>query len=229
MGCILVSIPACEHEPFAVVPDPTDTIPTDTSMECHPDTVYFVKDVLPIVLSSCGMALCHDAFTKQNGYDFTSYETILATGLITAFNPEDSEFYKKMTETDPSKVMPPSPRGPISAENIAVIRKWIEQGARKNDCVRDTTCTIPMPVSFAMHVFPVIDKYCKGCHSGADPWAGLRLRNYPEVRSIALNGLLLGVIRHEQGFPPMPQTIEKLDQCIINIITQWISNGAPNN
>jgi hypothetical protein len=84
-------------------------------------------------------------------------------------------------------------------------------------------------VSFAQHVFPVIDKYCKGCHSGANPWAGLRLRNYSEVKTVASNGLLLGVINHQNGFPQMPRNIGKLDSCIIATITEWVNDGAPNN
>jgi hypothetical protein len=110
-----------------------------------------------------------------------------------------------------------------------VIRKWIEQGARKNDCDADTMCVIPMTVSFAAHVFPVIDKYCKGCHSGANPWAGLRLQTYAHVKTVATNGLLVAVINHEPGFPQMPRNIGKLDSCTIATITQWVNDGAPNN
>jgi hypothetical protein len=206
---------------------PVDTL--DTLMMCHPDTIYFQKDVLPIVLSSCGMALCHDAVTKQAGLQYTSYQAIMGTGKVVPFDPMASQFYTQMIQTDLQLVMPPSPRGPISDTNIAVIRKWIEQGAKNQVCEMDTTCVVPDTVSFAAHVFPVIDKYCKGCHSGANPWAGLRLRNYNEVHIVATNGLLLGVINHESGFPQMPKTLGKLDSCIIATITQWVNDGAPNN
>lgn len=231
-GFVLLCLPACDHDSLIVDPGPIDTMPVDTLdslMLCHPDTIYFEKDVLPIVLSSCGMQLCHDAVTKQAGLQYTSYETILATGKVVPFDPLASQFYTQMIQSDPQLVMPPSPRGPISDTNIAVIRRWIEQGAKNLTCIEDTTCTVPSPVSFAQHVFPVIDKYCKGCHSGANPWAGLRLRNYSEVKVIASNGLLLAVINHQQGFPQMPKTIEKLDSCIIATITQWVNEGAPNN
>ena len=234
-GFFLLSIPACEHDPFVVEPDPMDTMkvdtmfPIDTSMFCDPDTIYFQRDVLPIVLSSCGMELCHDAVTRQNGYEFTSYEKLITSGKIVPGNPMESDFYLMMIATAPGELMPPSPRGPISDTNIAVVRKWIEQGAKNLDCIGDSTCTLPSPVSFSQHVFPVIDKYCKGCHSGANPWAGLRLRNYSEVKAIADNSLLLGVINHDPGFPEMPRTIGKLDSCIIATITQWVNDGAPNN
>ena len=155
---ILMCLPACDHESLIMDPGPIDTMPVDTLGICHPDTIYFVNDVLPIVLSSCGMALCHDAVTRQNDLQYTSYETILATGKVVPFDPMASQFYTKMIETDLQLVMPPSPRGPISDTNIGVIRKWIEQGAKNLGCDADTTCTIPDTVSFAMHIFPVIDK-----------------------------------------------------------------------
>lgn len=220
----LLMTPACEYDVLEI-----PEVPVDTSRTCSPDTIYFRKDVLPIVLSSCGMALCHDAITRESGLQYTSYETILATGKVVPFDPLASQFYTQMIETDPALVMPPSPRGPISDTNIAVIRKWIEQGALNNDCVADTECILPDTVSFAQHVFPVIDKYCKGCHSGANPWAGLRLRNFSEVKTIASDGRLLAVINHEVGFPQMPNTIGKLDSCIIATITQWVNDGAQNN
>jgi hypothetical protein len=226
---VLMMLPACEHDSLIMDPGPIDTMPVDTIRTCHPDTIYFERDVLPIVLSSCGMALCHDAVTKQEGLQYTSYQTIMETGKVVPFQPLQSQFYTQMTETNLSLVMPPSPRGPISDTNIAVIRKWIEQGALNLTCTGDTTCTVPATVSFAQDVFPVVDKYCKGCHSGANPWAGLRLRNYAEVKTIASNGLLLSVINHVPGFPQMPMTIGKLDSCTIVKITQWVDNGAPNN
>lgn len=230
-GFVLMCLPACEHDTLIVDPDPIDTMPVDTLMMCHPDTIYFKKDVLPIVLSSCGMELCHDAVTMQMGLRYTSYETILATGKVVPFDPMASQFYTQMIQTDLQLVMPPSPRGPISDTNITVIRRWIEQGAKNLDCNADTICTIPAPVSFSQHVFPVIDKYCKGCHSGAHPWGDRFLRNYSDIKPIATpNGLLLSVINHEDGFNAMPKTsLGKLDSCIIATITQWINDGAPNN
>jgi hypothetical protein len=237
-GLILCALPACDHDMILVDPNPidtmhVDTMPSDTLRFCDPDTIYFEKDVLPIVLSSCGMALCHDAVTKKAGYQYTSYETIMATGRVVPFDLQASEFYQKMIVTviiDDTDVMPPSPRGPISDTNISVIRRWIEQGAQDLVCMEDTVCTVPAPVSFAQDVFPVINKYCKGCHSGTHPWGDRYLRNYSDIKPIATpNGLLLSVINHEDGFPQMPNTLGKLDSCIIATITQWVNDGASNN
>lgn len=222
-------LPACRHDPVIVEPKMMDTIPADTSEVCHPDTIYFRKDVLPIILSSCGMELCHDAVTRQEGLQFTSYQTLINSGRLIPFDAEGSDIYQRMTSQDIAMVMPPSPRGPISDTNILVIKRWIDQGAQYLDCPDDTTCTIQMPLRFSRDVWPVIDKHCTGCHKGANPWADLYLRNYDEVKAIADIGLLVEVISHDPGVIPMPYNQGRLSQCIIDKISMWVDAGAPNN
>jgi len=236
--CLMVLLfalttPSCTSDPFIVNPIDTmdmDTIvPPDTSLFCDPETIYFRKDVLPIVLSSCGMGFCHDSESKKEGVEITSYGTLIASGIVKPFDPEGSRMYIRMSEMTASEVMPPSPRGPISDTNILIVRQWIEQGALNLDCPDDTTCIPVAPISFASDVFPVIDKYCKGCHSGANPWAELFLRDYQEVKEVADSGRLVGVISHEIGFPQMPKDQDRLLQCDIDRIRMWVKEGAPNN
>jgi len=228
-----LTAPSCTSEPFIINPIDTmdmDTImPPDTSSVCDPDTIYFRKDVLPIVLSSCGMGFCHDTESKQGGVEISSYGTLIASGIVEPFDPEGSRMYVRMSSMMASEVMPPTPRGPISDTNILVIRQWIEQGAFNIECPDDTTCVIEAPISFKSDVFPVVDKYCKGCHSGTHPWADLFLRNYNEVKEVADNGKLVGVISHDMDFPPMPQNQDRLLQCDIDRITLWVQEGALNN
>ncbi len=228
-----LTTPSCTSDPFIVEPIDTmnmdTTMTPDTSALCSPDSIYFRKDVLPIVLSSCGMGLCHDSETKNGGIEITSYGTLIASGIVEPFDPEGSRMYIRMAGMTAPLVMPPSPRGPISDTNILVIRRWIEQGALNLDCPDDTTCTIDTPVSFTSIVFPVIDKYCKGCHSGNNPWGGIFLRDYEEIKVMADNGRLVEVISHDFGVPPMPKDQDRLLQCDIDKIRMWVEEGAPNN
>ena len=229
---VLLTMPSCVHDPIGVEPIDTmdmDTImPPDTSVLCDPDSVYFRKDVLPIVLSSCGIGLCHDSNTKAAGVEITSYSTLIASNIVVPFDPVASKMYERMTEEE-DRVMPPSPRGPISDTNITVVRRWIEQGALNIDCPEDTTCVINEPVSFKQDVLPIIDKFCVGCHSGDPPRGNVFLRDHSEISDQALNGNLLQVIAHEMGFTPMPVGMDQLVQCDINRIRSWADDGAPDN
>lgn len=233
VACFVATTPSCVNDPIFINPiDTTDMdtiIPPDTSAFCDPDTIYFRKDVLPIIRSSCGMGFCHDNESMSFDIEITSYETLISAGIVEPFDPEGSRMYQVMTSDNLSELMPPNPRGPISDTNIVVIRKWIEQGAQNLDCPDDTTCVIEPPVSFAQDIFPIMDKYCIGCHSGNNPWAGLFLRDHAEIADASLNGDLLPSIRHDAGFPEMPKDIDKLLDCDIEKVRLWIEAGAPNN
>jgi len=84
-------------------------------------------------------------------------------------------------------------------------------------------------VTFANNVFPVINSNCTACHSGAAPSGNIRLENYNHISTAANNGSLLGVIRHEPGWSPMPKGGGKLNDCNIAEIETWVNQGAPNN
>ncbi len=100
---------------------------------CHPDTVYFERDILPVLRSSCAKAGCHDA-TPEDGVILDTYANVMATGDVRPGNPGGSDLYEVLIETRPDKRMPPPPQPPLSADQIEMIRKWILQGAKNLSC-----------------------------------------------------------------------------------------------
>jgi len=70
---------------------------------------------------------------------------------------------------------------------------------------------------------------CLGCHSGAAPSGNISLQGYTNVRTMAQNGKLYGVINHAAGFSPMPKGGSKINTCDISKIKVWIDAGNPNN
>jgi hypothetical protein len=77
-------------------------------------------------------------------------------------------------------------------------------------------------VTYNATVFPILQQYCIACHSGTSPDAGLNFENYTDVAFIAQSGQLLGSIRHDAGFSPMPQGGTKLSDCDIAKIAIWV-------
>lgn len=221
---------SCKHEVW--VPDGFNPSPDDTlvvSDTCDPNTVYFENDVLPIFQSSCAYAGCHDATTQQDGVRLDNYQSIISTGDIEAGDPNHSDVYEMITETDPEDLMPPPPNAPLTSDQINTIRLWIEQGAKNNACA-ESSCD-STGVSYANDVrAQVLDVYCMGCHGGsAASGNGVQLNTYAQVSALASSGTLLGVIAHEPGYPAMPQGSAKLDDCMIGIIRNWINEGAQDN
>jgi hypothetical protein len=211
---ICIATLQCKHEPF-----PSD-IPTHTGV-CQSDTVYFERDVLPIIVSQCTQSGCHDAGGNAEGYTLTKY-SLIYHDAVTPFKPDQSELYKVIKDGS----MPP--RQNLPADQTAIIRKWIEQGALNLICDDMSPCNTD-EVSFKTSVFPIMQAACTGCHSGNNASGGIILSDYSSIRTNAANGKLLGSIQYQPGYSPMPKGIGKLDDCKILKVEEWINQGMKDN
>ena len=89
-----------------------------------------------------------------------------------------------------------------------------------------------MDVSYSFTIKPVLQSNCYTCHSNANAsgfGANIRLEDYNDVKAVSDDGRLLGSIRHESGYSPMPKGGSKLSDCTILQIEIWIENGSQNN
>ncbi len=204
-----------------------DTIPD--GIPCDPDTVYFETDILPILVSNCAMSGCHNAASHEEDIILDNYQNVVNTGEVEPFNPGESKLYEAITETDPDKKMPPPPNAALSQAQIQLIAKWINQGAQNLTCNPNYGECNTTDVRYSSFIKPVVDTYCKGCHSGNAPSGGIGLATYDGVKTVALNGKLLGTISWAAGFQKMPQGGNKLDACTISKFEAWIAAGAPEN
>lgn len=108
--------------------------------------VSFADDVFPVLSESCGN--CHDRTGEgsvASGFSVSDYDDVM-TGtrlgpVVIPGSPESSNLYRVIAEkTAPEIRMPPhhdvswaEGRGkPLSDEQIDVIKRWIEQGAKNN-------------------------------------------------------------------------------------------------
>ncbi|GAB4429328.1 MAG: hypothetical protein OHK0039_47950 [Bacteroidia bacterium] len=222
---VLALLQACVHDPYfpGMVPG-TDT----TGKPCDPDTVYFTRDVLPLLISNCAMSGCHNADSHQDGVVLDSYAKVVSTAKVRAGNPNESELYEVLTDTDPDDRMPPPPAGALSSEQIALVRTWILQGAKDLTCDDTGTCDTAT-VTYAGTIRPLMQTYCTGCHSGTAPSGGIDLTTHTSVKTVADNGSLYGAVARQAGFAPMPQGGNPLPDCDIDQLAAWIGAGAPNN
>ncbi len=85
-------------------------------------------------------------------------------------------------------------------------------------------------VSFAEDIVPILANNCYTCHSNlnaADFAQGITLENYEDVTASA--NLILGAIKHSEGFPQMPKNRDKLDTCLISKFEAWVNQGSQDN
>lgn len=228
---IMATVPSCTHSPY--VPEdinngPNDTIPT-FSNTCSPDTVYFERDILPILASNCAISGCHDAVTRQEGYNFSSYAGFINTDAVSGGDLNDSELFEVITENDPDKLMPPPPRPSLTAAQIQLFRTWILQGAKNNNCNSGNTTCDTTNITYSGRVQQILQTKCIGCHSAGAPSGGVTLSTYAGLLVVVNDGSLLGALKHQTGFVAMPQGQGMIPACEIAQIEAWVNAGAPNN
>jgi len=91
----------------------------------------FKGEVASILLNNC--LACHGPKKAEGGYRIDTFERVTAAGESTqpgfvAKNLEGSEAFRRITSTDVNERMPLE-GDPLAPEQIAVLKKWIEEGA----------------------------------------------------------------------------------------------------
>ncbi len=93
--------------------------------------VSFRQDVANVLLQNC--SACHGPKKAEGGYRVDTFEQLMRPGesgeaAVTAQDIEDSELLRRIISDDESERMPLE-ADPLSKEDVAKIRQWIEQGA----------------------------------------------------------------------------------------------------
>lgn len=92
----------------------------------------------------------------------------------------------------------------------------------------DDTCGT-IVFTYSDGVAPLLTTYCTRCHNATTTRAGINLTTYDGVKTVALNGRLLGSIKQVTGYRPMPPGNTKLTSCQIRQIEKWVHAGSENN
>lgn len=209
---------ACVHE---VPVNPTDpggntggTTPPSTPPPagniCSPDSVYFSNDILPLITSNCSMTTCHGGAV---GPTLQNYNQIRG-------NRGD------ILEQISRGQMPRPPVGLLTAAQISMFNKWVNQGSKNNSCAAacDTT-----KFTYTAVIDPMMKRYCVGCHTGGTAAnKNVDLSTYAGVRASALSGQLYKSAAHLPGAIAMPPSGTALSTCEVTQIRKWIAAGALN-
>lgn len=111
------------------------TQPSTTAPASVAIAAVFEQQVWPILAGNCNK--CHNparvADGKSGRLDQTSLEGLLKGGTsgpaIVPGKPEESLLITRIKADNEDDRMPPEPREPLSAEQIATLERWIRQGA----------------------------------------------------------------------------------------------------
>jgi len=96
-----------------------------------------------------------------------------------------------------------------------------------DDPPEETCDTVDM--RYTSDIASILNGSCavSGCH--VDGSVTFSMDDYTDALAAVQFNRIVGAINHETGFLPMPYPVgsAKLDQCDIDKVTAWITNGAP--
>jgi hypothetical protein len=95
------------------------------------ERIEFNRDVRPIFLAHC--TACHGGVKQAAELSLVYAEQVLPPGgwVVEPGDPDGSELLRRVMSDDPDERMPPAEHGPpLDEDEIARLRRWIEQGAQ---------------------------------------------------------------------------------------------------
>lgn len=181
-------------------------------------------------------------------FDANKPSTLLAKKHIVAGKSAASNAFIYMSGKE--KAMPPKPKAPLTAAELAIVKQWIDEGAKPADApaapaAPKTGGIDPIPTTIkatasgdtsatATRALEIIKANCTGCHDGSqyfdasNPKAMLKkgyfLGGDPDG-SVGLQFVLGKMIgRSFKQMPPEPvPALSAADQAVI---AQWVKDGA---
>jgi WD40 repeat protein len=110
-------------------------------------SVSFINEVAPILKENC--YACHDAKKRSGKLEMTSYAKLRQGGTdddpLVPGKPAESLLMQRLT-AEGDKRMPPPPKdkvspsdGALSPAKVAIVRRWVEQGAKLDPDVHADT------------------------------------------------------------------------------------------
>lgn len=197
----------------------------EESGSCEAEIVSFKFQIHPILVSNCAQSGCHNATDKEDGIAVETYEQVIEE--VRAGDAARSEHYRSITRNpNHRKFMPERPRDPLLESEIQLIGDWINQGAENTDCILPCNSTA---TSFAKDIQPLFKLYCYGCHQANDKEGGVSMEDYDHILALVADGSLLGSIKYDPKYVAMPLYLDKMTDCQIAQVENWIKEGAQNN
>lgn len=202
---------------------------SSTALSAEP--LVYERDVRPIFRDKCFS--CHGPEASKAGLRLDRPADLQRggeSGKVVVGGQIDESYLWELVD---GEQMPPADQTPLSAEQRALIRRWIEQGARF------ATPVAKEEVRF-QQVQPILLLRCAACHGAQRQEGGLDVRTEASLRRGGRSGpaliagdgkssLLLRRI-HAGEMPPKRRLVEASTKPIepheIELLERWITDGA---
>ena len=105
-----------------------------------PAKVNFERDVLPLFRQNC--VSCHGSSQQTNGLRLDRKSSVMKFRRVVPGSSENSFIYHRVAGTEYGMQMPPT--GALSAEQIQIIKMWIDEGAEWPDSLANEVDLPPL-------------------------------------------------------------------------------------
>jgi hypothetical protein len=135
LRCLLLVVVLLASGPLLRAAEPKDKMPA------LPAEVSYYRDVRPLFQQHCQG--CHQPARPQGGYVMTSHAELLKKGEtdkpgVVPGKPDESELYTQLLPREAGKKpLMPKNAAPLPERDIALIQKWIAQGAKDDTPLSD--------------------------------------------------------------------------------------------
>jgi hypothetical protein len=213
--------------------------------------VSFTKQIAPIILARCRN--CH-VNNMQGEFSMASYDALLrgakGVAVISPGSGKDSRIIEVLESGD----MPRGGGGPLRREDIALISKWIDEGARYDGANRADPLATLVPQTqapaltvvkatgsesskYSRDIAPVLAAQCTNCHGGQNPRAQLSMDTFQQLLRGSNNGpiivpgrpadsMLIKKIKGTGDGARMPMGRPPLSDDVIAKFEKWVAEGA---
>src|SRR5262249_2333296 len=129
--CLFALLPVAVRadEPAEKRPKGAEPIKMDTLPRKEP--VTYGNDVEPVLVKKC--FFCHSGNVKESKFDMGSYETLMKGGKrgkpVVPGKADESLLYQAAGKIE-RPYMPPKSEEPLTPEELALLKLWIDQGAK---------------------------------------------------------------------------------------------------
>lgn len=194
----------------------------------------FERDVLPILTTKCGN--CHGGQVRKADLSLQDMASLVRGGesgsVITPGEPAESLLFEFIRDG----AMPPEGEPSLSAQQMEIIRAWIESGAHS-----ESPTTIDKSATY-IDIVPLMLRRCVMCHGPEYQFGGLDVRGHEKLLRGGESGpaLVAGdvdgsrMVRRviDQQCPPAADIgesgIEPMTAAELQLLKDWISSGAPS-
>ena len=111
---------------------PDDPAPIAPAKLERKEPIDYAKDVRPIFAAKC--TVCHSGKVTENGYDMATTAGVIKGGkrgaAVSGGKPMESNLYLFGSHAKKPMMPPKTEENPLTPEELAIIKKWIEEGAK---------------------------------------------------------------------------------------------------